>query len=280
MTEKRVVAMLSVLTTLVLIVTIFSGFMYVKQPGMIFFPTKELSDSPGNWGMQYEDVVLHTADGIQLHGWFIAKQNAKKTLLFFHGNAGNISHRGQSIEIFYNLGLNVFIIDYRGYGQSKGEPSENGLYEDARTAWNYLTETKGVSKDNIILFGRSLGGVVAAKLGSEVNTDSVILESTFSSARDMASELFPLLSHIILLRFKFDTQGYVKQIMDPVLVIHSPEDEIIPYSLGRKVFDAANQPKQLLEIQGDHNSGFLQSQPQYRKKIDEFLSRDQFRPSS
>jgi len=272
--------MFSVLTTLVLVIAVVSGFMYVNQPGMIFFPIKELRDAPSNWGMQYEDVVLHTADDIQLHGWFIPKQDAKKTVLFFHGNAGNISHRGESVKIFHDLGLNVFIFDYRGYGQSKGDPSEKGLYEDARTAWQYLTETKGIEKDHIILFGRSLGGAVAAKLGSEVDAHSAILESTFSSGIDMASELFPLLSQVIYVRFKFDTDKYVKQIAYPVLVIHSPEDDIIPYSLGRKVFESANQPKQLLEIQGDHNSGFLQSQPQYQKKIEEFLSANQAGHSS
>lgn len=264
--------MYSVITTLILVIAVFSGFMYVNQPGMIFFPIKELRDAPSNWGMQYEDVVLNTDDGIQLHGWFIPKQGALKTVLFFHGNAGNISHRGESIKIFHDLGLNVFIFDYRGYGQSKGKPSEKGLYQDARAAWRYLTETKGMTSDSIILFGRSLGGAVAAKLGTEVDAGHLILESTFSSASDMAKELFPLLSYVIYVRYDFSTAEHVKQINYPVLVIHSPEDEIIPYSLGRKVFESASQPKQLLEIEGDHNSGFWQSKPQYEKKIGEFLS--------
>lgn len=272
--------MFSVLTTLILVVAVFSGFMYMNQPGMIFYPIKELRDAPSNWGMQYDEVVLNTADEIQLHGWFIPKQDANKTVLFFHGNAGNISHRGESIRIFHDLGLNVFIFDYRGYGQSKGKPSEEGLYEDARAAWRYLSETKGITSDSIILFGRSLGSAVAAKLGSEVDAGHLILESTFSSARDMASELFPLLSYVIYVRFNFDTVEYVKRITYPVLVIHSPEDEIIPYALGRKVYESANQPKQLLEIQGDHNSGFWQSKPQYEKKIDEFLSGNESRNTS
>ena len=165
--------MFSVLTTLILIIAVISGFMYVNQPGMIFFPIKELRDAPSNWGMQYEDVLMTTADDIELHGWYIPNQNSKKTLLFFHGNAGNISHRGESVKIFHDLGLNVFIFDYRGYGRSKGEPNEKGLYEDARTAWRYLIETKGMNGDSIILFGRSLGGAVATKLGSEVDASAL-----------------------------------------------------------------------------------------------------------
>jgi fermentation-respiration switch protein FrsA (DUF1100 family) len=264
--------MVSVVTTLVLVIAIFSGFMYVNQPGMIFFPIKELQDSPGDWGMQYEDLTIDTADKIRLHGWFIPRGGPNKTLLFFHGNAGNISHRGDSIKIFHELGLNVLIFDYRGYGQSEGKPTEEGLYKDARAAWNYLTQTRGINDKNIILFGRSLGGAVAAKLAAEVNAGGVILESTFSSARDMAHELFPILSYLVPVRFDFKTAEYIKQVNCPVLVVHSPDDEIIPYSLGRKVYDAANQPKQLLELNGDHNSGFLQSQPRYQKELDHFIS--------
>ncbi|MCI0507439.1 MAG: alpha/beta hydrolase [Gammaproteobacteria bacterium] len=264
--------MVSVVTTLVLVIAIFSGFMYVNQPGMIFFPIKELHESPGNWGMQYENLTLETTDKIRLHGWFIPRGDADKTLLFFHGNAGNISHRSDSIKIFHDLGLNVLIFDYRGYGQSEGKPTEEGLYKDARAAWNYLTQTRGINSKNIILFGRSLGGAVAAKLAVEVNAGGVILESTFSSARDMARELFPLLSYLVPVRFDFKTASYIKQVSYPVLVIHSPDDEIIPYSLGRKVYDAANQPKQLLELNGDHNSGFLQSQPRYQKSLDQFIA--------
>ena len=103
-----------------------------------------------NWNLQYENVALHTSDGTRLHGWYIPHPDSDRVLLFFHGNAGNISHRGESIAIFHRLGLNVFIIDYRGYGQSEGKPSEAGLYDDARTAWQYLTETKDFDKKNII----------------------------------------------------------------------------------------------------------------------------------
>ncbi|HEY5601650.1 MAG TPA: alpha/beta hydrolase [Gammaproteobacteria bacterium] len=262
----------SVLTTLVLIIAIFSGFMYVNQPGMIFFPIKELRETPGDWGMSYEDVIIKTSDEVRLHAWFIPRHDTDKTLLFFHGNAGNISHRGDSLRIFHKLGLNVLIFDYRGYGQSEGRPAEDGLYEDARAVWRYLTQIRGISDKNVILFGRSLGGAVAAKLAAEINAGGVILESTFSSAKDMARELFPVFSYFIPMRFDFNTEAFIKAVNYPVLVIHSPDDEIIPYSLGRKVYEAAGQPKQMMDIHGDHNSGFLHSQAQYEKGLEQFLA--------
>ena len=263
--------MMSILTALVLAIAVFGGFMYVNQPAMIFFPIKELHEAPSHWGMDFENLTITTDDDIALHAWFIPQQSSEKTLLFFHGNASNISHRGDSVKIFHDLGLNVLIFDYRGYGQSEGKPTEAGLYRDARAAWNYLTQTRGVNSKDIVLFGRSLGGAVAANLASEVDAGAIILESTFSSARDMAQELFPLLSYMIPLRFHFNTAKFVQKVNCPVLVIHSPDDEIIPYSLGRKVYDAANQPRLMLDINGDHNGGFLRSQPHYGRGLKQFL---------
>ncbi|MEN8763867.1 MAG: alpha/beta hydrolase [Thiogranum sp.] len=248
-----------------------NGWMYLQQAAMIFFPERLLSATPASWGLAYEDVVLRTEDGVELHGWYIPQRGSSRVLLFMHGNAGNISHRGESVAIFHRLGLNVLIFDYRGYGQSQGEPSEQGLYQDAAAAWNYLTETRNFASDDIILFGRSLGGAVAARLASEVRAGSVILESTFSSASDVAGSLFPILSRLVVLRYGFDTVAYLKAVACPLLVLHSPEDDIIPFYLGEKVYQAAAQPKVFVKIQGDHNSGFLQSQPFYEQELGRFI---------
>ena len=245
--------------------------MYFQQPSMIFYPVRSLSATPADWGLQYEDVELKSADEIRLHGWYIPYAETDRVLLFFHGNAGNMSHRGESIEIFHRLGLNIFIFDYRGYGQSEGKPSESGIYDDARAAWHYLTDTKGIRKENITLFGRSLGGAVAAKLAAEVQPGTLILESTFSSAKEMANTVLPVMSHLVPLRFEFKTVEYIKQVSSPVLIVHSPDDEIIPYRLGEKVFQAANKPKSFLKLQGDHNGGFLMSQPGYEQALGKFL---------
>lgn len=238
---------------------------------MIFYPYKTLQASPKDWNMDYEDVALKTADGIQLHGWFIAKPGANKTVLFFHGNAGNISHRRDSIRIFHNIGLNVFIIDYRGYGKSQGSPSEKGLYLDARAAWNYLLEQKKIKSEDIILFGRSLGGAVATQLATQVKPAGLILESTFTSASDMAEMIMPVLSMLIILRYQFNSIDRIKGITQPILVLHSPQDDIIPYQLGVKLFENANEPRTFVNMTGDHNTGFVRSQPEYGLALKGFI---------
>lgn len=250
---------------------LWNGFMYLQQYSMIFFPDATLDQTPEEWGVGYEDVFLDTEDGVRLHGWYIPFHGSKRTLLFFHGNAGNISHRGASVEIFLRLGLNVFIFDYRGYGKSQGKPDEDGLYRDARAAWRYLTSERETRPEDIILFGRSLGGTVAAELAAEVQPGGLILESTFSSARDMANVVLPFLSRLILLRYDFDTAAHVRQVASPVLVLHSPDDEIIPFRLGEKVFQAANEPKSFVRMRGGHNNGITMSQPDYERALGAFV---------
>jgi len=250
----------------------FCGFMYLKQPDMVFFPIKDLHDAPGNWGMSYENVNLVTHDGeANLHGWYIPAQNATRTVLFFHGNAGNISQRGESLKIFYSLGVNVFIIDYRGYGSSTGKPSEQGIYDDARSAWDYLVDERKIAPDTIIIFGRSLGGIVATQLASEVSAAGLVVESSFSSARDVARHLMPYLSYLVVLRFSLNAEDTIRKVKLPVLVMHSPADDMIPFQMGKKIFDAANEPKTFQELRGNHNSGFVESQPEYQKVLLQFI---------
>lgn len=257
---------------LVLGLVLLNGCMYLQQSSMIFFPYATLDQTPAEWGLVYEDVFLDTEDGVRLHGWYIPRHGSKQALLFFHGNAGNISHRGASVEIFHRLGLNVFIFDYRGYGKSEGKPDEKGLYKDARAAWRYLSKERGFGQEEIILFGRSLGGAVAAKVAAEIQPGGLILESTFSSAKDVANAVFPILSRLIFLRYDFDTAAHVRRVACPVLVLHSPDDEIIPFRLGEKVFQAANEPKSFVKMRGDHNSGILMSQPDYERALGAFVS--------
>ena len=250
-----------------------NGWMYLQQAAMTFYPERALDATPARWGMAYEDVFLSAQDGVKLHGWYIPRQGSKRVLLFMHGNAGNISHRGESIALFHRLGLNVLIFDYRGYGRSEGSPSEQGLYRDAAAAWRYLTETRGFDAREIVLFGRSLGGAVAAQLAAVQQPGALILESTLSSARDFARSAFPLLSRLVVVRYEFDTLASLARVRCPVLVLHSPEDEIMPFALGEKVYAAAGEPKRLVKLQGDHNGGFLLSQPGYERELDDFIMR-------
>ncbi len=263
--------MTGTLLNLVVILGLLTGALYLTQPSLVFLPTRELQETPADWGLEYEDLWLTADDGVRLHGWYLPSPGARRVLLFFHGNAGNISHRGASIEIFHRLGLDVLILDYRGYGHSEGRPSETGLYRDAAAAWNYLVESRGIAPDRIVVFGRSLGGAVAAHLAAETHPGALILESTFSSTRDFVNLAYPVLSWLIVRRFAFNTESRLEAIRCPVLVLHSPDDDVIPYRLGQQVFQAARPPKQFVDLLGDHNGGFLLSQPRYERALASFL---------
>ena len=258
----------------------FCALVYFMQPGMIFYPNipgRELVTSPKNMGLDYENIEFVTEDNIKLHGWFIpAKKDLviqkKATVLFFHGNAGNISHRMDSIRQFHKMGLNVFIIDYRGYGQSTGKTTEAGTYKDAESAWHYLTVTRSIKENEIIIFGRSLGGSIGAWLATRHTPVALIIESSFSSALSMGQRFYPYLPLRLLSRYRYDTKEYIKKIHCPVLVAHSRNDEIIPYDEGRDIFNAAPEPKQFLEMQGGHNDGFIISGSSYVNALESFIN--------
>lgn len=264
--------MVKPLLYLVLALVLWNALLYWHQRSMVFFPYKQLAQSPADWGIDYEDVSLKTEDEVTLHGWFMPVRRAQLTVLFFHGNAGNISHRGASVEIFHRLGVNVFIIDYRGYGKSDGSISEEGFYKDARAAWQYLVSERHIDPEKIVIFGRSLGGTVAAKLASETQPGGLILESGFSSAKAVARSVFPFISLFTVMRYKLDTASFVAKARCPVLVVHSVDDEIIPIELGERLFQAANEPKTFIRIKGDHNNGFILSQPGYEQALAQFFS--------
>ena len=248
----------------------FNAYLYVQQPKMVFHPLKEVDITPKDWGLSFEKVILKTSSNEKISGWYLPHPEAKKTILFFHGNGGNISHRGDSIYIFHKLKLNVLIIDYLGYGESEGSPSELGLYQSADAAWQHLISTKNIKADNIIIFGRSLGGAVAVDLASRVKAGGLILESTFSSVRDFVEIAFPILSPFIYLRYSFDSLIKIKNISVPALVIHSPEDGVIPFELGVKLFKGLKTEKDFLQIRGSHNDGFMQSVSSYMQSIRSF----------
>jgi fermentation-respiration switch protein FrsA (DUF1100 family) len=261
-------------TILAIILILYLGLallLFLFQHSLIYFPTRAVTATPAAIGLAYDEVRFHAEDGIELAGWFVPAPNAATTLLFFHGNAGNISHRLASIELFHRLGLNVFIFDYRGYGQSQGSPTETGTYRDAAAAWRYLVEDKQIPPGRIIFFGRSLGGSVAAWLAERQPPQALILESTFTSIPDMAARQFPFLPVRLLARARYDTLARIPNITAPVLIIHSPADEIIPYSHSRRLFEAARQPKAFLELTGSHNEGFLLT-AQYEANLAAFIA--------
>ncbi len=247
---------------------------YLLQGRMLYLPDqpgRELAATPADAGLDYEDVSIETADGVKLHGWYIPGPSSR-VLLFFHGNAGNISHRLESIRQFHHLGLSVFIIDYRGYGQSKGRASENGLYLDAEAAWRYLTRTRGVDPGDVVIFGRSLGASVAAWLAARHEPLALIVESSFSSVPDIAREIYPWLPVRWLSRLRHATVDYVRDVRCPVLVIHSRDDEIIPFHHGEAILAATPEPRSFLELRGSHNEAYLLDANNYVERLGEFLA--------
>ena len=266
--------LITLLLSLAGIYVLLSVVLYLLQNRMVFLanmPGRALTATPGDAGFAYQDVSITTSDGVRLHGWFVAAKQAKATVLFLHGNAGNISHRLDSIAIFRELGLDVFIIDYRGYGQSEGKPSEQGTYLDARAAWEYLVNDREIAPKKIVIFGRSLGGAVASWLAAQTTPGAVILESTFTSAPDMAHRLYPFLPVRLMTRLKYSVKENVKRLSSPLLVVHSRQDEVIPFDMGESIFAAAPEPKQMLVITGDHSGGFLLNRNEYMIVLDKLL---------
>ncbi len=250
------------------------AYVYFNQANLLYLPnlpSRELMANPTLAMLPYEDVQLVTEDNVNLHGWFIPANEARATVLFFHGNAGNISHRLDTLKIFYHLGLNTLIIDYRGYGQSEGKPTEQGTYRDADAAWKYLTKQRNIPAKEIILFGRSVGGAVAAELASRKQPAALILESTFTSVADIAADIYPFLPVRWISNLDYNTRDRLATINSPVLVVHSKEDDIIPYKHGKALFAAANKPKQLLTLKGGHNDGFYVSGRRYTEGLNIFL---------
>ncbi|MDR3076963.1 MAG: lysophospholipase, partial [Synergistaceae bacterium] len=252
--RNRVIAVIEVLF---LLAFLFS--MRFMLPFMAFRPTRDITKTPGAYGMAFEDVTLTTSDGVAINGWFVPAPNERGTLLFFHGNAGNISGRLDSIEIFRDLGLSVFIIDYRGYGKSGGRRSVPGVTLDALAAWDYLTEKRGVSPDEIVVFGRSIGGAVAMELMRHVKPRALILESTFSSLPEMIRVQFLAPFARLVIGDVWNSAEAASALTVPALCVHSPDDGIVPYRLGRRLYEAVASEKTFVQIHGGHNEGFLES---------------------
>lgn len=266
--------MLRVVGVILLLYPAFVLAVWLFQGRLLYMPNVgggELVDTPADIGLEYEAVEPVTDDGVRLHGWWIPADNARASILFFHGNAGNIAHRLDTIRLFHELDLSVFIIDYRGYGRSDGRPSEAGTAADARAAWDWLTAEARQRPERIVVAGRSLGAAVAAELAREREPGAVILESPFRSVPLIAQEVYPLLPARWLARFDYATEDHVRDVTSPLLVIHSRDDEIIPFRHGEAVHAAANEPKSLLPLHGGHNTGFLESGDRYVDGIDGFL---------
>lgn len=239
----------------------------------VYHPDRTLYATGRELGLPMEDVSFRASDGVELNGWFFpASTNSTRrdlTLLFCHGNGGNISHRLEMCQALLSTGTSLFIFDYRGYGHSQGQPTESGTYLDAEAAYEWL-RAKGFAGRNIVVMGESLGGGVAAELCLKRETGGLILQSTFTSMPDIGSEIFPWLPVRWLGRVKYETQRKLPRLHVPVLVMHSRTDGLIGYHHAEKNFAAANEPKLFCEIQGGHNEP-LTAHARFLDGIENFL---------
>ena len=243
-----------------------------SEKGIVFFPDPELIGDPSDVGLAFEDVWFDTADGVKLHGWWVPAEGAP-VFVWFHGNGGNISHRLENIQLLHDLvGVQVFIFDYREYGRSSGRISREGTFLDAAAAYRYVTETQGVPPTDVVLFGRSLGTALATDLSVNHPCRALILESAFTNSSDMAKMLAPFLFDWRP-KVPYDNLGKIDKVKVPVLIIHGTDDEIIPVDMGRRVFTAANEPKELYLIPGaHHNDTYLVGGRAYFERLQAFIS--------
>ncbi len=260
---------------LVFFVLVYAAFLLLFENKVIFHPARypEGFWNPSSVGIPAQDIYFASEDGVKLHGWFIPNPNAVATLLWFHGNAGNISHRLDNIQRLKPLNLNIFIFDYRGYGRSEGVPDEQGIYKDSRAAYKKVLAMDGVSVDSLFLFGRSLGGICAVETAMNHPARGLILESVFTNSADMSRQVFPLIPLGWAIRSKLDAIGKVPHLKLPKLFLHGTRDEIVPYDLGRKLFEQAGDPKTFYSIEGaGHNDTYILGGVGYYDVLNRFIT--------
>lgn len=272
--RKRFTTLPRLLVIIVSTYAIVCLVVWFFQAKLIYFPSHEYRVTPADAGLAFEDLTIETSDGVEISAWYIPHPNAQGTILFLHGNAGNMSDRLVGIKEFHRLSYSVFIIDYRGFGLSAGSPSEKGTYLDAQAAWAYLTQTRGEPPHRIALFGRSLGGAVAIDLASRLGKDgpaALVVESTFTTLGDVGQRHYRFLPIRWLITHRYDSIDKVGRISCPKLFLHGTDDELIPIADARRLFEAASPPKRFIETPGTHNSSGITYSSEYSARLAAFL---------
>jgi fermentation-respiration switch protein FrsA (DUF1100 family) len=266
---------MKILTAFFIVVVCFYALVRYLEAHSVFYPYRVIEVTPDRFGLAYEDVYIATEDGLKINGWLIKNPSARSTLLFFHGNAGNISDRLTKLKMFHDAGLQVLIIDYRGYGRSQGVPTENGVYRDARAAFDYLQSRPGLKDLPVVIYGGSLGGAVAIDLATKRKAAGLIVDSSFPSAAAMSRLLYPMIPTFFL-AIKFDSQSKVRDLTVPKLFMHSVDDRVVPMRMGRRLFDAAAAPKEFVELTGGHNDAHIECKDKFLGAITTFMKRNQW----
>lgn len=245
---------------------------YLFQARLVYFPGPAPRLDPAALGLAHREVELATADGERLHAWSFPRESACGAVLVCHGNAGSIEHRLELARAFLALGWAVLLFDYRGYGRSTGSPSEEGTYRDAEAAHEHLTRVEGFAPERIVLHGESLGAAVAVELALRRPCAGLIVESAFTSIPDMAAALYPFLPVRLLARIRYDNLGKIARPGVPLLVVHSPVDELVPMAHGERLFAAAQAPRRFLRTGGGHNDGGFVQRAEWRAEVGAFLA--------
>lgn len=257
----------------VLLVGFLSGCWNWFVESQVFFPGTNIEQTPHDLNLPFEDIWFTSSDSVRLHGWLIPASSANRLLLFCHGNAGNISHRLDNVRLLHNMGISVFIFDYRGYGRSQGRISEQGFYQDSEAAYEVAREWTEKHGAKLVIFGRSLGGIAATHLGATKDCDGLILESTFTNMGAMARAHYPLPFAETLLKYRLNAVGEIVHVRVPILFFHGDKDTIVPIKLGRELFEAAPNPKEFVVLPGaGHNDTYFVGGPDYFKKITSFFA--------
>lgn len=248
-----------------------AGELYFNQEKYLYHPDKAWTATPASEGLAFEEVTFDSSDGIRLSAWYIPSASAKGTILFLHGNKKNISLDLDALKMFHGFGYHILTLDYRGYGKSEGKPSEEGMYRDAQSAWDWLVSVKQESPERIVICGRSLGAGVAADLASKHKPGAMILEAAFTSLPEVAQDLYPYFPANIFSKYRYDTLSKLPRIRCPILIVHSREDELIPFVHAERLYAAIPGQKELLELGGLHKGGYKPTLGKYHDGIKRFL---------
>ena len=247
---------------------------WIGRNRLIYYPGPTPGPPPASATLDLREERIETKDGERLHAWLATPRSGSgsspRGVLVCHGNAGNIASRIPVAEAFASFGFSTLLFDYRGYGGSSGKPTEEGTYLDAEAAFDRFTSLLGASPQ-IAIYGESLGGAVAIELARRRKVARVLVEDTFTSLADIASGLYPWLPAHTLLRHRYGSLEKVGAIGVPLLVIHSPDDDLVPFALGRKLFDSAREPKTFLETGGRHDEGGFLDEERWRSAVRSFL---------
>ncbi len=265
--RKRWMLLLRIALLLIVIYIMLRWFEYSQ----IYHPSRVMDAAPAQLGRPFEDVFIPVEDGERINAWYFPAANAgSPVFLVCHGNAGNISHRLDLASLLLEAGGGVLLVEYRGYGRSDGKPGEENTYRDAQAAYHWLI-AKGIAGTNIIAYGESLGGGIASELAARDPVAALILQSTFTSMPDLGAELFPWLPVRLISTIKYNTRAKLPKLREPVLILHSRQDDLIAFHHAEQNFAAANEPKFLRELSGFHNEALLASRPAMLSAIRDFL---------